>query len=403
LFDQFVESASARSRYYPGPGAGTPDSGGFGSASINPTPAILATAEKAYVDFRDRASLWYINNPNGEVTAAITGFSRGGATAVAFARLLNERGLISPEGVVLIAPGQVNVSSMLLFDPVFTGVQGNLSLPSNVNGNVVVVRALDEFRANFRGADFGNDGRVRTVEVFGNHGDVGGFYDNGIGALVLQGATGFFQASGIEMAPVPPARQFDATRSPAIHSEGIDSFGNRIWDEYGTRGNRLLLRIPPPELSGYTNPNIESITRIVSADTRPQDPTTLVIVAFRDGTSVQQLLNGEGQPVLNAASGEAITRNTVTGFYSVTNATTQEVRVYDPRTSELTISAPGRATLVLDGFNAIIKVIEPTSGTPETTIIDGELFLMTANGTPYRKVSAGVGGSGLHFSLIGST
>jgi VCBS repeat-containing protein/YD repeat-containing protein len=346
--------------YYPGVGTNTATSGGFDAASFNPTPATIATADAAYRDFGIAASDWLRDHPGGDITTAITGFSRGGATAVVFARMLDERGLIDPSnGAVLIPPGGVSVSATLLFEPVFTGVNANLSLSANVNGNVVVVRALDEFRVAFKAADFIADPRVSTIDVYGNHGDIGGFYDQGIGALTLEGATGFFQASGLEIAPVPTARLFDASKPPSVHSEGTDAYGNTIWSEYGTRGNRLTVRVPAPDLTSHQGQDIESVTREASGLAYPGDPTTTVSVKFRDGTSAQQLLNGDGQPVLTAGANEQLSRDPVTGSYSVINPTTQESRVYDPRSGELTVAAPGRATLVLSATGEVLGIREP--------------------------------------------
>ncbi len=253
LSDQ-VEMASAfnpnlGSNYYPGPGTpGTLPGSSFLPPQV--TQQIFDTANKAYSDFADQAAKWLDANPGGSITTAITGFSRGGPTAVVFSQLLNERGLIDPRnGNVLIQPGQVDVSAMLLLDPVSTGFYGDLNIPSNVNANnIVVVQALDEYRILYKGDDYSADPRVRVVDFYGNHGDVGGFYDQGLGALVLQGITGFFRNTGLTIADVPIERQFDGDWYAVIHTEGIDSYGNRIWDEYGTRGSRLLRAI------GYQQP-----------------------------------------------------------------------------------------------------------------------------------------------------
>jgi len=237
--------------YYNGPG--TPGTL-FGSSALPPqvTQEAFNTANRAYGEFRTAAVDWLKDNPGGSVTTAITGFSRGGPAAVVFAQMLNERGLIDPEtGTILMQPGQVGVSAMLLFDPVSTGFSGDLSIPSNVNpNNIAVVQALDEFRVMYKGDDYSADSRVRIFGFIGAHGDVGGFYDQGLGALPLQGATGFFQNAGISMGDVPLERQFNADQS-VIHTEGIDSYGNRIWEEYGTRGSRLMRPIgvqPPTEI-----------------------------------------------------------------------------------------------------------------------------------------------------------
>ena len=386
LADGNAANSNFQSRYYAGAGTGG-ISGGFDARSTNPTPYLTATAERALTEFAIEAKAWLDADPTrsaGDINAAMTGFSRGAGTAVIFSRLLNERGLVLPDGTILVPPGQVPVVSTLLFDPVFSGIEGNLSLPPNVSGNVVVVQAMDEFRYMFKAADFSNDPRVQVVAVFGNHGNIGGMYDNGIGALVLEGATAFFGNSGLSIAPVPAERQFDSSQSPKIYSEGVDSYGHRIWSEYGSRGNRLTVRVPPPELSDYQSDRIESISRTDNSVADPRDLTELVAVVFKDGNVEQQLLNGAGQPVLTIAPNETLTRNT-SGTYLVQNSDGFEIRSYDPITGELTYRAPGRATTVVDEQGNLLRLIEPSGVTAEITVINGEAFMMSANGIPYRR------------------
>ena len=188
-----------QSRYYAGPGTGG-ISGGLDALSTNPTPYLTATAEKALTAFAIEAKAWLNADPTrnaGDINAAMTGFSRGAGTAVIFSRLLNERGLVLPDGTVLVPPGQVPVVSTLLFDPVFSGIESNLSLPPNVSGNFVVVQAVDEFCYMFKAADFSNDPRVQVVAVYGDHGNIGGKYDKCIGALVLGGDWGIVMGGAV--------------------------------------------------------------------------------------------------------------------------------------------------------------------------------------------------------------
>ncbi|MGH6640326.1 MAG: hypothetical protein ACREBY_17220, partial [Polaromonas sp.] len=277
----------------------------------------------------------------------------------------------------------------MLFDPVFSGIDRVLSLPPNVTGNVVVAQALDEYRYMFKAADFSNDPRVNVIPFYGNHGNIGGMYDNGIGALVLQGATEFFKNSGLSIAVVPPERQFDDSKPTVIYSEGVDRYGHPIWSEYGTRGNRLTIKIPAPVLPSDQNPDVDSITRVDNRLANPGDLTTTVLVSYKDGRVEQQLLNNDNQPVLTAGAGEQLMHSVVTGIYTVVSDTSPNTRSYDPVSGELTIAAPGRATVVLDRSRAIIKVIEPADTAPESTLIQGEAFGLMANGTPYRKINAG--------------
>ena len=90
--------------------------------------------------------------------------------------MLYVRGLIDPaNGQVLIPPGQVGVSAGVLFDPVTTGVDGNVSFAPNVQ-NVVVLRAENEYRYLFKAGDYSDQQGITTLGVSGNHCNVGGCY-----------------------------------------------------------------------------------------------------------------------------------------------------------------------------------------------------------------------------------
>jgi Uncharacterized alpha/beta hydrolase domain (DUF2235) len=152
------------SEYYQGIGTGD-IGGGKLSAGPFPTAALVATAEKALGDFAAQAKVFLQDNPNATVadlTASVVGFSRGCGTAVVFAQLLNERGLVV-DGVVIAAPGTVNVSSMGLLDPVYTGINREMTIPENVTGSIVVVQAQDELRSQFKAADYSGDPRVNRL------------------------------------------------------------------------------------------------------------------------------------------------------------------------------------------------------------------------------------------------
>ena len=375
--------SNIRTGYYAGVGTGG-IAGSFNARSYNPTPYVIAIAEAAYADFQEQASRWLKANPGGDVTTAVTGFSRGCASGVVFSQLLNERGLTDPEtGAVLVPPGQVKVSSTLLLEPVYTAIDRDMSLPANVIGNVVVAQALDEFRYIFRAPDYSNDPRVQIIQFYGNHGNIGGFYDNGIGALVLQGATDFFRNAGISIAGVPSERQFIEGAPVRIFSEGTDTFNNRLWDESGVRGGRLKVAIPYPKDLETTNPAVAAIESIDNSQTHPGDLTTTVTVRYLDDRVEQQLVNNAGQAVLSAASDEQLVYDVQVGRYFVINPTTQEARTYDPLSGERRISMPGRATIVLDGSGALVKIIEPTDiDGAESTTMEGQSFQLLANGYP---------------------
>lgn len=232
-------------RYYPGPGTeGTLIGSSFLPWQV--TNQITNTALQAYHDFALEASRWLRDRPNGSVTIVITSFSRGGASGAILSQLLYERGLVDPETeAVLIEPGKVGVSGAVIFDPVFTGVMGNLNFAPNAN-NINIVRSLDEFRTMFSAAQF-NDLRITSFDFYGNHCDVGGCYVGGIGSLSLSGATGFFKNLGVNMGEIPTERLFDPAQSVFYHNEAVDPYGNQIWDEYGTRGSRLTSLVGWPE------------------------------------------------------------------------------------------------------------------------------------------------------------
>src|SRR3990167_1619729 len=198
-----AESASFRRGYYPGVGTGG-DQGNLINAGINPTPAIDAAAGKAYVQFSDAALKYLRTHPDATPTdlgASVTGFSRGCTSAVRFAQLVNERGLVAPDGTVVAKPGSVPITAMALMDPVATGVQGELAVPPNVKGQVLVVQAEQENRSWFRPLDYSDDPRVVTVRHPGNHVGVGGGYDrNGTAANVHEGITAYFQRRGRPLA-----------------------------------------------------------------------------------------------------------------------------------------------------------------------------------------------------------
>lgn len=136
-----VAGSKVAPNYYPGVGTGG-ETGGLMAAGPFPTAAVMATAQQALNDFAVEASAWLALNPGktvADLSTAITGFSRGGATAIVFVQLLNEQGLKIGDNVIA-APGTVKVSAAILLDPVVTGIDRPMTLPSNMSGNVFVLR-----------------------------------------------------------------------------------------------------------------------------------------------------------------------------------------------------------------------------------------------------------------------
>jgi hypothetical protein len=192
LWDQYKKgnpnNPNAGGDYYPG--VGTPGTNGATVDPFQVTRQIHATAEKAYGHFVIQANEWLLKDPTrtpADLTTSITAFSRGCPSGVVFAQMLNERG-ITIDGVRHNVP----VAGMLLTDPVSTGFLDSLKIPQNVNpNNITVIRAQNEWRTAFAADDYSKDKRVHTFKVPGNHGDAGDLYDNGLGALYLQGSTQF--------------------------------------------------------------------------------------------------------------------------------------------------------------------------------------------------------------------
>ncbi|MFN3493393.1 MAG: hypothetical protein ACK40L_02690 [Hydrogenophaga sp.] len=244
------KAETLKSAYVPGVGTGG-DQGGLIHAGVLPTPAVDAAAEKAYVQFRDAAIAYLANNPSAtpaDIGVAVVGFSRGGPSALRFAQLLNDRGLVAPDGTVMIPPGQVPVTAMALIDPVDRFVKGPMHMPPNVQGQVLVVQAEHEHRSDFRAMDFGHDPRVKTVQHPGNHVGLGGGYDpHGTSANVLEGITGYFQQRGIAIADVDPALKHNPAERQWLRSEVYQTArnGERLSTEHGEP--RTVWRSDPPE------------------------------------------------------------------------------------------------------------------------------------------------------------
>lgn len=239
-------SGTFRRNYYPGVGTGG-DQGNAINAGPNPTPAIDAAAEKAYQDFSDAAQTYLKQNPGAtpaDLGASVTGFSRGCASAVRFAQLVNDRGLVAPDGTVVAPPGSIPITGMALMDPVATGVKGELGLPPNVRGQVLVVQAEHESRSWFRPLDYSDDPRVTTVKHPGNHVGVGGGYDRqGTAANVHEGVTRYFQNRGVPLADVPPEQRHHTHERAMIRTENYQTArnGDVLTDEAGRKQPRWPL------------------------------------------------------------------------------------------------------------------------------------------------------------------
>lgn len=105
------------------------------------------------------------------------------------------------------------LSSQLLYekgliDPVSTGYDGNAAF-SPTSRNITVVRARNGYRAWFKGVDHTRHPGATTVEVMGNHCNIGGGHDHGIAARVLEASTAWFRTSGVPIGEVRPHSRYD--------------------------------------------------------------------------------------------------------------------------------------------------------------------------------------------------
>lgn len=210
-------------RYFPG--VGTPPTE-TGSSAI-PTSQIIQTAQDAYDAFAIAAAQWKQGHPEGEITSMIMSFSRGGGSAAVFAQMIYEKGLVTQDNQVLIPPGKVGaISSALILDPVTTGVFGNMSFPDTVQ-NLTVIRADDEHRSLFKAVDYAGS-NTNILHATGNHGDIGAFYDIGLGGMYLEAYHDYFKNAGLKVLDVPADRKFDGSKPTVIHSESMMSLGQTV-------------------------------------------------------------------------------------------------------------------------------------------------------------------------------
>lgn len=210
--------------------------------SARVSTGAIRKARQACDEFKRAASAWLQMGTNqGPVKIVLTAFSRGAASAAIFSQMIYQEvyrnGLTDDAGTVLLKPAQVSIVAGVLFDPVVTGAQGNQAFPPIVK-NMIVIKARNEYRVVFKTVDYSPLGSmVKAFSMYGNHCDIGGGYDNGLGAVALEAATGFLQKSGLPLATVPRERQ-RLSDEIAIHGEKFDAYGNQLWD-YTADGDRV--------------------------------------------------------------------------------------------------------------------------------------------------------------------
>ena len=156
-------------------------------------------AERMYKMFIEQARTWIQADPHVQISIASVGFSRGGEEVALFARMVAERGIQDPAGVIytydaqgqikhveytkpaLVGPGKI-AQAVALFDPVGTGqpMHENRRLPSSVISGIQL-NAMDEHRRLFKldyiiDPGITADGRFAGFDLPGAHSDVGGGY-----------------------------------------------------------------------------------------------------------------------------------------------------------------------------------------------------------------------------------
>ncbi len=347
---QVKANGSANTIYMPGVGAQTKPSDAK-DANGNPAPGSNASSwdslpsnagkisnsilADAYQQLSDRVRAIQQDNPDAPISINLSGFSRGGAEAVAFANMLNERGLPG------IPKGQVVIDTMVLFDPVSqTNAQLNTTWPTNVKSSLVMV-AMDEGRAIMPAMPVGEGAKV--VGVPGAHCDIGGSFDQkGISAVTLGLAREFQDQSGNRVAPIPE----NLTPDPShfnVHNSGLDNYGNVKWafDENGKRyyeGAGLGSGTVQDAIKGQTAHDDEGAGKVIPGAVEysvPADPSKpagaeLRVREVRDGTGAIHLevRDADGQLVLQTQPGEQVSRDATTGKLTVTDGDGNESRSY---------------------------------------------------------------------------
>lgn len=158
------ETSNVGIGYFPGPLQGFLKPSTWSNSAV--TAQIVSIAEDAYREFAVDAAAWLSKSGNSgkSVSVALAGFSRGCATAAVFSQLLYARGLVTETGTTLIPPGQVSIVAGVLFDPVYTGVNGNLAFSPNAR-NIVDITAVNEYRTQFRSVEYSS--QSSAISVFG--------------------------------------------------------------------------------------------------------------------------------------------------------------------------------------------------------------------------------------------
>jgi len=217
------ENENFESHYEPGVGTHNSALVRGWKASISPSGDMRRTADEAYERFRHNASEWLRSHPDADPATSLkvmaTGFSRGGVTMAMFSQKLYEDGLVDPEeGTILVPPGVLGLSGGIVYDPVSKGCKGNAAF-SPTSRNITEVQATAEYRRWFKDVDHDADPNVSSVEVIGNHSNIGGGYDQGISARVLEPSRAWLDKAGIPINKIPEHMRYREDEPVRIYEE----------------------------------------------------------------------------------------------------------------------------------------------------------------------------------------
>lgn len=224
---------------------------------------LEARAEHAYLAFCRQAAQWLEEDPNARIHLAGIGFSRGAETVPLLQRLVQERGVRDPDGVVahydgdgvltsitwadrplLVPPGRT-VQVAFLIDPVGTGVYDVERAMPESNVSTVQITSLHEGRSHFTSTrhlppGLSHQGRMANIVMPGVHSDLGGSYLlDGSGRVIENFAVDYFNTllGGERLRKVPEARD---PRLYVVHRSEQHLYG--LWPDphFREHGERIV-------------------------------------------------------------------------------------------------------------------------------------------------------------------
>lgn len=276
--------------YVEGPGT----QGGIGGAwDMMKGNTYEARLEEMYVQFAEQAKKWIDEDPQAEIRIAGVGFSRGAEQTAGFARLVEERGIQDPTGMVvkrddkgliesieftkppLLEPGRIP-QAVGLFDPVGTGAprDHDRRLPPSVISGFQIT-AEDERRNLFQSTrivdpGMSADGRFLSVAVGGAHSDVGGSYAlNGLairsGNVMVDYLNALSDTPFLEKRAEPSAPELNVVHRSEEHQF---FYRTSVYDRDDRRGTQQELAP-------------ETLCRIDCLDAQPRDEAMAAGFEFR--------------------------------------------------------------------------------------------------------------------------